>query len=180
LLVSNDELLYGETSLNSPFLPFIALQDLNNGVPPTAGQSFQLTVNLAKVPVRTRCPECSRGAKLNPLVTTGPNSNGEYRNLLPLLFRGTFGFHFDLALVDDASVDYSELNITYVLPNTPPGDLDGNGVVDRNDLDILTQALNTKASVGRPDPRDLDGDGKITVLDVRRLVLLCTKPFCAP
>jgi len=39
-------------------------------------------------------------------------------------------------------------------------------------------ARNTPAS-GPDDPRDLDGDGMITVLDARKLVLLCTLPRCA-
>lgn len=173
--MSNDELLYEETSLDSPFLPFIALQDLNKGIRPTAGQPFELIINLVKTPVRIKCPECAPGANLNPLLTSGTNQNGEYRNLLPLLFDG----QFDLALGDDTTVDYSELQITYVLPSAPPGDLDGNGSVDQKDVDIIMQALNTAAYTGRRDPRDLDGDGKITVLDARKLVRLCSKPRCA-
>jgi hypothetical protein len=173
-LVSNDVLLYEETSLDSPFLPFIALQDLNKGIRPTTGQPFELTINLAKTPIRIICPECAAGGNLNPLITSGNKPNGEYRNLLPLLFDG----QFDLALGDDATVDYSELQITYVLPNSSTGDLDGSGVIDKNDLNIINLAVNTPAYTDRTDPRDLDHDGKITVLDARKLVLLCTKPLC--
>jgi hypothetical protein len=173
-LVSNDELLYEETSLDSPFLPFIALQDLNGGNPPTAGNPLELTINLAKTPVRTKCPECAPGANLNPLVTTGANKNGEFRNLLPLLFDG----EFDLVLGDDATVDWSELTIAFVLPGARIGDLTGDNLVDQNDLNIILAALNT-AAYGPNDPRDLDHDGRITVLDSRKLVLLCSKPRCA-
>lgn len=62
----------------------------------------------------------------------------------------------------------------------PPlrGDLDLDGDVDQNDLNILLAARNKPAS-GPSDPRDLDGDGKITVLDGRKLTLLCTRPRCA-
>jgi hypothetical protein len=59
-----------------------------------------------------------------------------------------------------------------------PGDIDGDCDVDRDDLNILLAARNTPAD-GPDDPRDLDGDGVITVLDARRLVLLCTRPACA-
>ena len=59
-----------------------------------------------------------------------------------------------------------------------PGDVDGDGDVDRADMDLILAARNTAAS-GPDDPRDIDGDGNITVLDARRLVPLCTRPRCA-
>ena len=59
-----------------------------------------------------------------------------------------------------------------------PGDLDHDGDVDRDDLNIILAARNTPAA-GPDDPRDLDGDGMITALDARKLVILCTRPRCA-
>jgi hypothetical protein len=59
-----------------------------------------------------------------------------------------------------------------------PGDLDNDGDVDRDDIAIIFAARNQFAS-GPADPRDLDRDGRITVLDVRRATLLCTRPSCA-
>lgn len=56
------------------------------------------------------------------------------------------------------------------------GDLDNDGDVDRDDLNILLAARGQAAAAG--DPRDLDVDGQITVLDGRKLVLLCTRPTC--
>ena len=64
------------------------------------------------------------------------------------------------------------------VPSGVPGDLDSDCDVDRLDLNILLAGRNTPAA-GDDDPRDLDGDGMITVLDARKLVLLCTQPRCA-
>jgi hypothetical protein len=58
------------------------------------------------------------------------------------------------------------------------GDLDNDGDVDLDDLNILLAARDT-AAIGPHDPRDLDGDGRITALDARKLTLLCTRPRCA-
>ena len=57
------------------------------------------------------------------------------------------------------------------------GDFDGDGDVDRNDLNVILSHRNQPASAC---PQcDLDGDSVITVLDARKLVLLCTRPRCA-
>ncbi len=58
-----------------------------------------------------------------------------------------------------------------------PGDLDGDGDVDRCDLNIILAHRGEPAS-GPDDPMDLDGDGWITILDARILVTLCTVPRC--
>jgi hypothetical protein len=57
-----------------------------------------------------------------------------------------------------------------------PGDLNSDGVVDRNDVNILKLYINRPASV-YPEC-DIDGDGTITVLDARKIVTMCTCPRC--
>ncbi len=51
------------------------------------------------------------------------------------------------------------------------GDCDADGDVDQDDLNLVLVARNQPAS-GPYDPRDLDGDGMITALDARKLVLI--------
>lgn len=57
------------------------------------------------------------------------------------------------------------------------GDLDGDGDIDRNDLNILLSHRDQPASACIAC--DLDGDGTITVLDARKLVIMCTRPRCS-
>jgi hypothetical protein len=58
------------------------------------------------------------------------------------------------------------------------GDLDGDRDVDQLDLNLVIAARNQPAS-GINDPRDLDKNGVINALDVRKLTLLCTRSRCA-
>jgi hypothetical protein len=58
------------------------------------------------------------------------------------------------------------------------GDFNADGIVDIEDLSIITSSLNTPAN-GPSDARDLNHDGKIDALDARILETLCTYPRCA-
>jgi beta propeller repeat protein len=61
-----------------------------------------------------------------------------------------------------------------------PGDIDADGDVDLNDLNALLRDRNkTVADSSCGVACDLDGDGMITVLDGRKLMLLCTRSRCA-
>ena len=57
-------------------------------------------------------------------------------------------------------------------------DTNGDGAVDRNDIAAIMAARGF--SVFPRDPRDVDGDGVVTVLDARACVSRCTKAQCAP
>lgn len=77
---------------------------------------------------------------------------------------------------DPPEVDAETFMITVTAPLR--GDVDLDGDVDRDDVVLILAARNQPAS-GPDDPRDLDGDGVITVLDARIDVTLCTRPGCA-
>jgi hypothetical protein len=63
------------------------------------------------------------------------------------------------------------------LTTNEQGDLDVDGDIDQDDVNLLRAAL--KMRVPDPsDPRDLDRDGKITARDLRQLKSLCTRPKC--
>ena len=57
-------------------------------------------------------------------------------------------------------------------------DVNSDGKIDITDIQAITLARNTPAAQG--DPRDVDGDGQITVLDARQCTLKCTNARCAP
>lgn len=57
-------------------------------------------------------------------------------------------------------------------------DLDGDGDVDQDDLNILAKGLNLPIT-GPGDPRDLNADGVINNLDSQALSSLCSRAACA-
>ena len=59
----------------------------------------------------------------------------------------------------------------------PDGDINGDGIIDINDVNVIKTYLNQTASA-YPDC-DIDGDGTITILDARKLMTMCTYPRCA-
>jgi Nidogen-like/Thrombospondin type 3 repeat len=79
--------------------------------------------------------------------------------------------------------DQADELINAVLRQTRPplvGDLDRDGDVDLDDLNILLAERNTPVVDSTCGVScDLDGDGMITALDARKLVELCTRPRCA-
>lgn len=69
------------------------------------------------------------------------------------------------------------VDVTVVAPAVP-GDVNGDGIVDRTDINLIRAARNTPAD-GPDDPRDLNGDGVIDILDARLASLQCDLRSCA-
>jgi hypothetical protein len=80
--------------------------------------------------------------------------------------------HYDYADADVRRTGRNVWNVAVSVPGRPQGDLDGNGKVDRDDLDFLLRSLNDPAT-GPLDARDLNKDGIIDAEDVRLLLELC-------
>jgi amidase len=78
--------------------------------------------------------------------------------------------------VNDAQTNGTPASVTITVPKL--GDVDGDGDVDNNDLNLILAARNTLATSVN-DLRDVNGDGKIDALDTRILTTLCTRPRCA-
>ena len=57
-------------------------------------------------------------------------------------------------------------------------DLNADQYIDINDIQLITDARGIP-NVSPDDPRDIDGDGEITVLDARICINLCTLSRCA-
>lgn len=58
------------------------------------------------------------------------------------------------------------------------GDVDGDGDVDKADVDAIVAARNTNAA-GPYDPRNMNGDARIDTLDARLATAACTRSGCA-
>ena len=56
------------------------------------------------------------------------------------------------------------------------GDMDGNGMVDRDDIAIIRFHRDQPATVC--PSADMDGDGTITIRDSRKMVRVCSRPGC--
>ena len=103
-------------------------------------------------------------SKINPCFT--PDVHGTY--VVQLTVTDVHGLPGDPVTVTITATEGEE---------PEQGDINEDGIVDMDDLNIILAARNTSAD-GPDDPRDLDGDGMITALDARKLVLLCTCPRC--
>jgi hypothetical protein len=75
----------------------------------------------------------------------------------------------------DAAGNAGRCNTTFFVQQR--GDVDGDGDIDRSDLEAIR--LRNGQIAGPNDPFDANGDGRINVGDVRWASLGCTRPGCA-
>lgn len=81
----------------------------------------------------------------------------------------------------DATPPTSRTAISNVIAGgpTPRCDVDGDGDIDKRDIDAILRARGLAAS-GPTDPRDADGDSWITARDAKQCIQRCTRTACAP
>lgn len=101
----------------------------------------------------------NNAVSVNPMFV--PNNQGLYR----------FGL-----TVNDGADSSAPSEVAITVPRL--GDIDLDGDVDNNDLNLILAARNKPAS-GPNDLRDLDGNMMIDALDSRKLTTLCTRARCA-
>ena len=113
------------------------------------------------------------------VATTGPGPRGGATAMAYDRARGQVVL-FGGAAPDtpDKGDTWTWLGPIYRCSTVIPGDINCDGVVDRDDLNIVRTSRGTQACAP-DDPRDLNGDGRISFRDVLALGLLCTQPRCA-
>lgn len=71
------------------------------------------------------------------------------------------------------------VSVPVAVPQTVNGDLNGDGVVDQDDVNIILDYLNSPAN-GPADARDRNHDGVIDILDAQQLATLCSTLCTVP
>ncbi len=172
--------------------PFVAVSGLVDGS--LADKNFHAAF-------KARKGQVVGGVYVNPVDGIYLSKGPVQSPLLALAETGMDGSLFDPALsgqnlpVTEMSIerdgfraDALAINVTmgteetgwggvYLTEVVRPGDIDHDGDIDKDDINIILKFLNQPASV-YPEC-DIDGDGRITILDARALVLQCTRVACA-
>ena len=94
----------------------------------------------------------------------------------PKFTPGVKGIYTYSLAVNDGRDSSPTASVKITVPTL--GDIDLDGDVDKNDL-VKIRAARYNPANGSNDLRDINGDGKITTLDVRLAKRLCTRRECA-
>lgn len=139
-----------------------------------AGAFSDSIVRLRRAGVPLAADDDAGAGRLSNLVRrVGPGEGGTWQievTGFPMRALAPHQEQFDYQLVVATVAD---------APVTLLCDANGDGAVDRGDLDLIFAARGTPAT-GPGDPRDADGDGEITILDSRQCALRCDREDCEP
>ncbi|SEM80889.1 hypothetical protein SAMN04489760_1517 [Syntrophus gentianae] len=121
-------------------------------------------------------------------VWTGPNATGVILWNPPEILTGSSVVYAGNAL-DPGVTYYARVRAndgkdwgpwseaSFVITPRDKCDMNKDGQIDRTDINLIMTGRGLNAP---GDPRDIDGDGWITVNDARGCTLRCTNPKCAP
>lgn len=117
----------------------------------------------------------SKTIAIKTLLGFGPDGSSAWFTWTPR----TTGPHHLYAVIQNSDGS-RPLGDLFVLVRREPGDLNGDGRVDRHDLNMLNRDLGkTVAESSCGQECDLDGDGKITQKDANSVAQLCDSVDCA-
>lgn len=154
----------------------LTLWGMHNAIGSEKGDTYTLSV---------RYEDSARGA----LALVNKNDDGQWVPVASRNFGGTprfvagpwkSGYALGSYGVDHATkTAWAVVNRggEFAVAQSRDGDLNGDGVIDSRDVELLNQMI---ANVIPATPQaDIDGDGRLSALDLRKLALLCTQANCA-
>lgn len=154
----------------------LTLWGMHNAIGSEQGDSYTLAL---------KYPADARGS----LTLVGKNDDGSWTPVAARNFGGTpkfvagpwkAGYALGTYGVDHATrTAWAVVNRggEFAVARGLDGDLNGDGVIDSRDIELLNGMVNNISSP--TGAADLDNDGRVTALDLRKLALLCTLPNCA-
>jgi hypothetical protein len=123
----------------------------------------------ASVEVAVRSADASASLDLQPYVPVAKNASfsgsGRYLQVRTRLIANT----------SDQSPILYDLTINSANQSC---DVNQSGTIDTTDINAIRNSIGQTPTAG--DARDPNGDGKITINDVRLCIMKCSKPQCAP
>lgn len=167
--------LHGQMRLTGPVTSAVALASIDGELfgfgSDNAGRAYVARGRVAGSQVDFVVQGWGMSPNVGAAITLyrGTAVNGRLTGVLEGFGTGSFG----------GPEDTCEWSGTFTVAPRRQADMDGDGDVDRVDVNTILTARNVPA---RPDdPRNLDSDPTtITVNDARVASMLCTRPLCAP